>query len=138
MGYLQINKPDRALQYMRQSLQETENEQKIAQIPEDILGAILLGWVIRLRKEGIRLTISYPDIMKDQNYWQNNWFEEQAEAFYSYTKECPEVESAENNLPEQDKYAEIILEEEFTCIFRFLKAGVLLQEKRISFRKGSA
>lgn len=138
MGYLQINKPDRALQYMRQSLQEIENEQKIAQIPEDILGAILLGWVTRLRKEGIRSTISFPDVMKDQNYWLNNWFEEQAEAFYSYTTECPEVESAGSNQPEQEKYAEIILEEEFTCTFRLLRAGVLLQEKRISLRKGSA
>jgi hypothetical protein len=135
MGYLQINKPEKVLEYMRQFLQEIENEHKIAQIPEDILGAILLGWFTRLKKEGIRFTISYPEVMKEQKYWQDNWFEEHAEAFYAYVRECPKALTAESNQPEKEIQAEIILEEEFTCIFRLLKAGVLLQEKYISFRK---
>lgn len=132
MGYLQIKNPDKALEYMRKSLQEFHNEQKIGQIPEDILGAILLGWINRLKNENIKTFISYPEILKDQSYWQDNWFEEYAEAFYGYTIECMESTAGHINKLTTDSYAEISLEEGISCIFRLVSDGVLVKEKRIN------
>jgi len=94
MGNLQLNQPERALAYMREMLAVGwEQEQKIAQIPEPGLAAILLGFMIRLRQEGITATIDFPEEMKQELFWQDHWREEYAEALYGYTRECMEVSS---------------------------------------------
>jgi hypothetical protein len=132
MGYLQLNNPDKALEYMRKALQGIQNEQKIGQISNDILGAILLGWVNRLRQQEINTTIDYPETMKEQGYWQDNWFDEYAEAFYGYTMECMESIDLENSGLLKECCAEIILEGQLSCCFRFLREGVRLREIRFA------
>ena len=136
MGYLQLSNPKKALDYMHRALQGTQNEQMIGQIPEEIFGAILLGWVIRLRQEGINTTVSYPEIMKEQSFWLDYWLEEYAEAFYGYTIECVECSTVQSNELAEESYAEIILEEGLSCSFRFFRGGKLLQEKRIKLVNG--
>ncbi|MFZ3101998.1 MAG: Spo0B domain-containing protein [Desulfitobacteriaceae bacterium] len=131
MGYLQLNNPKKALEYMHRALQGMENEQKIGQIPEDIFGAILLGWVTRLRQAGINTTVSYPDIMKEQSFWLDYWLEEYAEAFYGYTIDCVESITIQSNEVSQESCAEIILGEGLACGFRFFRGGKLLREKRV-------
>jgi hypothetical protein len=130
MGYLQLNNPDKALEYMRKALREIQNEQKIGQISNDIFGAILLGWVTRLRQLEIKTIISYPETMKEQSCWQDNWFDEYTEAFYGYTMECMESINIESSGLLKESYAEIILEGQLSCSFRFLREGVLLREIR--------
>lgn len=130
MGYLQLNNPDKALEYMRKALREIQNEQKIGQISNDIFGAILLGWVTRLRQLEIKTIISYPETMKEQSCWQDNWFDEYTEAFYGYTMECMESINIESSVLLKESYAEIILEGQLSCSFRFLREGVLLREIR--------
>lgn len=130
MGYLQLNNPDKALEYMRKALQGIQNEQKIGQISHDVLGVILLGWINRLRRQEINITVNYPETMKEQSYWQDSWFDEYTEAFYGYTMECMESIEVENSGLWKECCAEIILEEQFSCCFRFLREGVLLREIR--------
>ncbi len=134
MGYLQLNNPNRALEYMHKALQGMQNEQMIGQIPEEIFGAILLGWVTRLRQAGINIAVSYPETMKEQSFWQDYWLEEYAEAFYGYTIECVESITVQSNELSQESCAEIILEEGLSCNFRVLREGTLLQEKRIRLK----
>lgn len=131
MGYLQLNNPVKALDYMRGALQGIENEQKIGQIPEDFFAAILLGWVIRLTQAGIRTTIGYPDKMKEQSFWRDNWIEEYAEAFYGYTIECVEGTNVKGKELAEEICAEIILEERLSCLFRVRRGGIIVQEKQL-------
>ena len=131
MGYLQLNNPDKALDYMRRALQGIENEQKIGQIPEDIFAAILLGWLIRLNQEGIKTSVSYPEVMKEQSFWLNYRSEEYAEAFYGYTIECVESTSVQSKELSEEICAEIILDEGLACLFRVLSEGKLLLEKKL-------
>ncbi|MHB8125922.1 MAG: Spo0B domain-containing protein [Desulfitobacteriaceae bacterium] len=136
MGYLQLNNPSKALEYMHKALQGMQIEQVIGQIPKDTIVAILLGWVNRLRQEGINTTVSYPEKMKERSFWQDYWLEEYAEAFYGYTKECVESTSVVSNELSEESCAEIILEERLFCSFRFLRGGVLLQEKTFKLING--
>ena len=61
MGNLQLQQPEKALTYMRETLAVHGQEQKIAQISEPALAAILLGLMIGLRQEGITATIDFPE-----------------------------------------------------------------------------
>lgn len=127
MGYLQLNNPEKALEYMQKALRGIQNEQKLGQIPNEIFGTILLNWVNCLRKEQIKTTINYPESMKEQGYWLNNWFDEYAVGFYGYTIECLESIKAENESL-QASHAELILEGRLACSFRLLRRGIPLQE----------
>jgi len=93
MGNLQLNQPEKALAYMRETVAGSLQEQKIAQIPEPSLAAILLGFIIRLRQEGVKAAIDFPEEMKQALFWQDHWREEYVEALYGYTRECMEVTS---------------------------------------------
>ena len=93
MGNLQLNQPEKALAYMRETVTGCEQEQKIAQISEPGLAAVLLGFMIRLRQEGITATIDFPEGMKQELFWQDHWREDYADALYGYTKECMDVSS---------------------------------------------
>lgn len=88
MGYLQLGKADRALEYMRKGLQGLEAEQKIGQIPQEMVSAILLGFVISLRKEEIPVEVKLNERWKEATFWQEFWREEYGEALYGYTREC--------------------------------------------------
>ena len=91
MGNLQLNQPEKALAFMRETVAGSLQEQKIAQIPEPSLAAILLGFMIRLRQEGVTVTIDFPEGMKQELFWQDHWREEYVAALYGYTRECMEV-----------------------------------------------
>jgi hypothetical protein len=88
MGNLQLNRPEEALQYMREKVAGSQEEQKIGHLAEPYLAAILLGLLIRLSQEGITVTIDFPEEMKQQEFWQDHWQEEYVERLYGYTTEC--------------------------------------------------
>ena len=91
MGNLQLNQAEKALAYMRETVAGSLQEQKIAQIPEPGLAAILLGFMIRLRQEDVTATLDFPEGMKQELFWQDHWREEYVEALYGYTRKCMEV-----------------------------------------------
>lgn len=130
MGNIQLNQPEKALAYMREVIAKPEQEQKIAQIPEPQIGAILLGFIIRLRQENILTTIDFPEEMKQKDYWQGHWREEYMEAFYGYTRKWMEVSLREKQ--SQELNAEIFLYDEprgLSCQFILLdEENVILDE----------
>ncbi|ACL22340.1 signal transduction histidine kinase regulating citrate/malate metabolism [Desulfitobacterium sp. LBE] len=87
-GYLQLGKADRALLYMQEGISGLEAEQDIGQIPQEIVGAILLGLVVELRKEGLWVEVQLDSALKKERFWQEFWQEEYGEVLYGYTKEC--------------------------------------------------
>ncbi len=93
MGNLQLNRPEEALLYMRETATGSLEEQKIAQIPEPYLGAILLGLMICLSQEGVKASLDFPEEMKQKDFWKDHWREEYVEGLYGYTTECMEVVS---------------------------------------------
>ena len=93
MGNLQLQQPEKALVYMRETVAIQEQEQKIALIQEPILAAILMGLMIGLRQEGITATLDFPEEMKREEYWQDHWREDYVEGLYGYTRECLDVYS---------------------------------------------
>ncbi|KGK91360.1 histidine kinase [Desulfosporosinus sp. HMP52] len=88
MGNLQLNRPSEALTYMQQSVPISPEEQKIAQITEPSVGAILLGFIIRLEQAKVDTTIDFPSEMKEKDFWKDHWREEYAGGLYGYTTEC--------------------------------------------------
>lgn len=121
MGNLQLQRPEKALAYMQEMLAEPQEEQKISHIYQTELAAILLGFLIRLRQDGIRTALDFPEAMKLQQFWQDHWQEEYAEALYGYTRECLEEVSLRKG-PDYFE-AEIYLYEEpggFSCQFIIL------------------
>ncbi|MGI6119822.1 MAG: Spo0B domain-containing protein [Desulfosporosinus sp.] len=98
MGYLQIGQAEKALAYMREAVAVQKQEQKIAQIHEPALAAILLGLIIGLRKQGISVTIDFPEEMKKKDFWQDHWQEEYVDRLYGYNRECLEESSQARSL----------------------------------------
>lgn len=88
MGYLQLGKADRALLYLQDGISGLDAEQQIGQIPQEMAGAILLGFVIELRKEGLLVEVQLDSFLKKEVFWQEFWQEEYGEVLYGYTKEC--------------------------------------------------
>ncbi|MDR3600014.1 MAG: Spo0B domain-containing protein [Desulfosporosinus sp.] len=130
MGNIQLNQPKKALEYMRETIAESEQEQKIAQIPEPKLAAILLGFIIHLRQEDIITTIDFPERMKQENFWPEHWREEYVEALYGYTRECLEVSSRARQSKKLN--SEVFLYDEpggLSCQF------ILLDEEDVLFDK---
>ncbi|SPF43795.1 conserved hypothetical protein [Candidatus Desulfosporosinus infrequens] len=128
MGNIQLNQPEKALAYMREMLSVPEQEQKIAQISQPHLTAILLSFIIRLRQGGIKATLDFPEEMKQEAFWQDHWRKDYADALYGYTRECLEVSSRSIQLKDLD--AEIILYDELgglSCQF------ILLDEENVLF-----
>jgi len=91
MGNLQLQQPEKALTYMKETLVAQEQEQKIAHIQEPALAAILLSLIIGLRQEGVTATLDFPEAMKKETFWKDHWRDDYAEALYGYTRECLEV-----------------------------------------------
>ena len=134
MGNIQLNRPEKALAYMREMFIEPEQEQKIAQIPEPQLAAILLSFIIRLRQEDITATIDFPEGMKQNEFWQDHWRKEYVEALYGYTRECLEVSSQSKQLEKLN--AEVLLYDEpggLSCQFILLEDENVLYDKMAKF-----
>ena len=109
-GYIQLNMPEKALDYLDQTITELVPQQLIYKISQKTLIAILLGLFFRLRMKGVNMSIDIPQEMREDEYWQNNWQEEYAEQFYGYTKECL------NSLPEEIDHSELLAEVELTAL----------------------
>lgn len=88
MGYLQLGKNEKALEYMRTAIRGLEAEQSAGQIPQETAGAIILGFIISLQKEGIPVEFYLEKQMKTELYWKEFWQEEYGQALYGYTNEC--------------------------------------------------
>lgn len=87
MGNLQLQQPEKALNYMRE-LTRPQEEQKISLLPIPVLAAILLGLVIRLKERSIAASLDYPAAMRQADFWQNHWREEYGEGLLGYTRKC--------------------------------------------------
>lgn len=97
-GYMQINRGEKALQYIRSILPEFEAEQKAGQIPEELVSACVLRLIVQLHKEGIPIELKLAEGWKEQEFWTKHWREEYLEALYGYTSECLEI-SLSRHLP---------------------------------------
>ena len=128
MGNLQLQQPEKALAYMRETVAVPGQEQKITLLQEPALAAILLGLIIGLRQDGITATLDFPEEMKKEEYWQDHWREEYVAGLYGYTRECLDVSSQSrlllNVTAEVYLYEEpgglacqVILEDEETVLF---------------------
>ncbi|TGE31856.1 Spo0B domain-containing protein [Desulfosporosinus sp. Sb-LF] len=136
MGNLQLNQPEKALAYMRETVAASLEEQKLAQIPESGLAAILLGFIIRLRLEGITASIDFPEEMQREDFWQVHWQEEYVEGLYGYTRECLEVSSQSKQL--KDLISEVYLYDEpggFSCQYILSDEETVLYDKTVRFTK---
>ena len=96
-GYLQMNRGEKALHYIRSILPGLEAEQKAGQIPEKDVAACVLRLIVQLRKEGIPLRLELPLDWKEQEFWDKHWREEYLQAFFGYTSECLEVSLSGNS-----------------------------------------
>lgn len=91
MGYLQLGKSEKALEYMRREIRGLEAEQAAGQIPHGTAGAIILGFIISLQKEEIPVDFYLEKQMKTEIYWKEFWQEEYGQALYGYTRECTQI-----------------------------------------------
>jgi hypothetical protein len=117
MGNLQLHKPEKALDYMRELIRPQE-EQKSALIPVPVLSAVLLSWIIRLRQLNVMAALDYPEDMKQEDFWKDHWREEYGEGLLGYTKECLGISANYQTTPELN--SEVYLYEEpqgFSCQF---------------------
>ncbi|KLU66100.1 hypothetical protein DEAC_c21390 [Desulfosporosinus acididurans] len=131
MGNIQLQKPEKALDYIREVIRPQE-EQKIGQISVPVLSAILLSWIIHLRQLNITTSLSFPDAMRLEDFWQDHWQKEYGESLFGYTRECLEKVQQYNGLP--DLNSEVYLFEEnegFSCQF------ILEDEEKVLFEKMS-
>ncbi|WP_242966863.1 Spo0B domain-containing protein [Desulfosporosinus sp. FKA] len=131
MGNIQLQQPEKAFDYILGVIKPQE-EQKIGQIPVPVLSAILLGWIIRLRKLDITTSLSFPDVMRLEDFWQDHWQKEYGESLFGYTRECLDEVQQYNGLP--DLNSEVYLFEEnqgFSCQF------ILEDEEKVLFEKMS-
>ena len=98
MGNLQLQQPEKALAYMRETIVIQEQEQKLALLHEPVLAAILLGLIIGLQQQGITTNLEFPEAMKKDRYWREHWREDYAQGLYGYTRECLDVSTQSQRL----------------------------------------
>jgi len=87
-GYLQLNRPEKALAYIDEAIDALGPQQEIYKVGQKELLAVLMGWFFGLRLKGVEMHIHFPDEMKKENFWQERWQEEYARRFHGYTKDC--------------------------------------------------
>ena len=98
MGNLQLQQPEKALAYMKETVIVQEQEQKITLIHEPVLATLLLILIIGLQQQGITANLEFPEEMKVDGYWADHWREDYAQGLYGYTTECLEVSSQPQRL----------------------------------------
>jgi hypothetical protein len=135
-GYLQLNMPEKALEYIDEELVGILPQQEIYMIGQKSLLAMLLGLFFKLRLKGVEMVMSFPPEMKKEEFWQDNWQEEYAQRFYGYTIEClskiPLVKDPEDLLVELGLHYAL---GGFACEFRLLNQGELYLQNDFSTRK---
>ena len=136
MGNLQLNHPEKALLYMQEMLARPQEEQKISQIAQPGLAAVLLGFMICLRQEGVKATLDFPEEMKQKEFWQEHWREEYTEALYGHTREWIDVSSKIKK--SENLEAEVYLYEEpggLSCQFILLEEDKVLHDNLVRLKK---
>ncbi|HHV65138.1 MAG TPA: histidine kinase [Peptococcaceae bacterium] len=132
-GYLQMDMPQKALEYLDEVILELRTQQEIYKLGQKTLLAIFMSWYFRLRLQGVEMTVSFPPEMKKEEFWQGRWQEEYAEEFYGYTRECadsiPAHEKPENLLA---KITLKTLPAGFECNYQLVKMEEILLEKIFS------
>ena len=117
-GYLQLGMPEKVIEYIDESIGDLHSQQEIYKIFQKTIQAILLSWYFDLRLKGIRMEITFPAEMVQEEFWQRHWQEEYTEQFYGYTKECSEAISMDSDPDKQLAEIELhTVDEGFECIF---------------------
>lgn len=132
-GYLQLNMPEKALEYIDEALVGLLPQQEIYKIGQKSLLSILLGLFFGLRLKGVEMTINFPPELKSEGYWQERWQKEYAQQFYGYTKEC--LRTIPHEKDPDDLLAEIVLnpaQKGFTCKFVLLDNGEQYLQREFS------
>ena len=87
-GYLQLEMPEKAMEYIDEVLDGLHYQQEVYKISQKTMRAILLSWYYDIRLKGVLMEISLSPEMQEDVFWENHWEEEYAGQFYGYTKEC--------------------------------------------------
>jgi len=130
-GYLQLNMPEKALEYIDETIVSLSFQQEIYKINQKTLMSILLGMYFGLRISGVNMEFRIPSEMKNEEYWHDRWKEEYAEQFYGYTKDC--TGSVPRDTDPEQLFAEIqILTDDhgFGCDFRLLRNDELIYRSK--------
>lgn len=140
MGYLQLGKSEKALEYMRKAIRGLEAEQAAGQIPHETAGAIILGFIISLRKEEIPVDFYLEKQMKTEIYWKEFWQEEYGQALYGYTKECTQI-LCEKNRGADEVYPDVYLNLEgcngFSFYLKVMQGEEVIWENRLELVKNA-
>lgn len=132
-GYLQLDMPERIIEYIEEILAGLVPQQEIARIGQKTVVAILLGWFFQLRLKGVEMVFSFTPEVKGQEFWLERWQEEYAQQFYGYTRDCLKMIPKDEN--PDDFQADIYLHAVpggFGCEFKLLKQEELFQQKDFS------
>ncbi|MHB1653651.1 MAG: Spo0B domain-containing protein [Desulfitobacteriaceae bacterium] len=135
MGYLQLKQADKALAYMRKAVQSLTPEQQVGQISEPVTAAILLGFIIHLRLEGIASVVGVSQELKKEVFWQKPEQKGYAEALYGYTMECLDIVRSQPVSPDEVS-AEIEVGHNggrLSCAFSLCRGEDRLAEKLFLF-----
>ena len=137
MGNLQLNKPDKALLYIKDIIGKYDQEQKVARLPDKQFAAVMLGLVVGLNQLEVEVTLDYPEVMKKETFWQENRREEYVEALYGYTREWLAMAKQTQEL-QNPLNAEIYLYDEpegFSCQFILADEEDEIFNKLVKFRQ---
>jgi hypothetical protein len=136
MGYLQLGKADRALNYMRNGINDLEAEQQIGQIPQGIVAAILMSFVITLRKEAILVDVELDNRVKEANFWEEFYQEEYGQALYGYTRKCLiDLLKWRNGLEEPLVLLQFEGTNDFTCTIRLSDGDQIVWESQFELQR---
>ena len=136
MGYLQLDKADKALSYMRKGIDGLEAEQQIGQIPQETVAAILLSLVISLHKEEIPVEVELDTQMKEANFWEEFWQEEYGQALYGYTRESlTDLFERRIGLNEPCVLIQFKETNHFTCYLRLWDGERVVWENQFGLRR---
>lgn len=138
MGYLQLGKVEKALDYMHEVIDDLGAEQMAGQIAQDTVSAIILGFILNLRKEKIPVEFYLDEQMKRDDFWKEFWREEYGQALYGYTKECIKILSEKyqetgNECP--DVYLNLDGNKGFFCHIKVMQGEQTVLENRLSLWK---
>ena len=134
-GYLQLEMPQKAMEYIDEVIDGLHYQQQIYKISHKSMQAILICLFFDIRLKGVLMELSFSPEMQEDGFWEKHWQEEYAQQFYGYTKECssliPIDEDPDNLLVkiELHTYGEsfqcgfVLYNEEEICVHKVFTAG---------------
>ncbi|HVJ50154.1 Spo0B domain-containing protein [Desulfitobacterium sp.] len=138
MGYLQLGKAEKALEYLREAIDGLEAEQIAGQISQETVGAIILGLILSLRQQRIPVELYLGEQMKTTHYWEEFWREEYGQALYGYTKECIQIlcekyQGMGDSCP--DVYLNLDGDNGFSCHIKVMQENQTVWENQLALLK---